>query len=303
MKEWIIRILSAPEEMRALEDIQRQVWGGNDVEIVPAHLLLAAAHNGGLVIGAYINRGTVCTETHIPPPADLVGFVFSFPGLDFSAGKVIPKHQSHMLAVLPPYREKGIGFLLKRAQWQMVRHQGLTRICWTYDPLLSRNAYLNIAKLGAVCNTYLRDEYGVLRDDLNEGDSTDRFQVDWWVNSARVERRLSRRARQPLDLAHYLEAGIEIINRSHIDEQGHPIPGDPPDLHALHSRLLLVEIPADYPRLRRENSALACQWRAHFRSICECLFGRGFLATDFLYMSGDFPRGFYVFSNGEATFT
>ncbi len=302
MKEWTIRILSTPEEMWALEEIQRQVWGGSDTEIVPAHLLLAVAHNGGLVIGAYANPAAGSPEIH-PHLGDLVGFVFSFPALDFVDGKAIPKHQSHMLAVLPPYREKGVGFLLKRAQWQMVRHQGLARICWTYDPLLSRNAYLNISKLGAVCNTYLRDEYGILRDDLNAGDKSDRFQVDWWVNSARVERRLSRRARLPLDLAHYLEAGIEIINRTRIDDHGHPVPGDLPDLSAVQAKLLLVEIPADYARLRAEDLDLAQQWRQHFRSICDHLFERGFLVTDFLFMSGDFPRGFYVFSNGEATFT
>ena len=303
MKEFTIRILSAPEEMWALENIQRQVWGGNDTEIVPAHLLLAASHNGGLVIGAYASLPKDKPETHPPSPADLIGFVFSFPALDFVAGKAVPKHQSHMLAVLTPYREKGVGFLLKRAQWQMVRHQGLERISWTYDPLLSRNAYLNIAKLGAVCNTYLRDEYGKLRDELNAGDNTDRFQVDWWVNSTRVERRLSRRARLALDLAHYLEAGVEILNRTHIDEQNHPVPDDPPDLASLRARLLLVEIPADYPSVRVEDPALARRWRLHFRGLCEGLFGRGYLATDFLHMGGEFPRSFYVFSNGEATFT
>ena len=117
-----------------------------------------------------------------------------------------------MLGVHPAYRDHGIGFTLKRAQWQMVRHQGLDRITWTFDPLLSRNAYLNIARLGAVCNTYLRAVYGELRDGINAGLPSDRLQVDWWVNSQRVNRRLSRRARPPLDLAHYLAAGAQVIN-------------------------------------------------------------------------------------------
>ncbi len=81
----------------------------------------------------------------------------------------------------------------------MVRHQGLSHITWTYDPLLSRNAQLNIAKLGAVCNTYLQAEYGTLRDGLNAGLPSDRFQVDWWLRSRRVERRLSRRSRADLE--------------------------------------------------------------------------------------------------------
>ena len=87
------------------------------------------------------------------------------------------------------YRDSGIGFALKRAQWQMVRHQDLDHITWTYDPLLSRNAYLNIARLGAVCSTYRRSEYGEMRDGLNVGLPSDRFQVDWWLNSHRVQRR------------------------------------------------------------------------------------------------------------------
>ena len=99
--------------------------------------------------------------------------------------------------------DQGMGFALKRAQWQMVRYQGIDRITWTFDPLLSRNAWLNITRLGAVCNTYLRDFYGKMADVLNQGLPTDRFDVDWWVNSQRVNRRLSRRRRNDLTLIHY----------------------------------------------------------------------------------------------------
>ena len=100
----------------------------------------------------------------------------------------VPKHCSHIAAFIPNHRDSGVGFALKRAQWQMVRHQGLDHVTWTYDPLLSRNAHLNIARLGAVCSTYRRSEYGDMRDGLNAGLPSDRFQVDWWVNTKRVER-------------------------------------------------------------------------------------------------------------------
>jgi predicted GNAT superfamily acetyltransferase len=153
-----------------------------------------------------------------------------------------------MLGVHPEYRDHGVGFALKRAQWQMVRHQGLDRITWTFDPLLSRNANLNISKLGAVCNTYLRNVYGELRDELNSGLPTDRFQVDWWVNSQRVNHRLSRQARPPLALADFLDAGVRIINPSNIGADGLPYPNPAPSLPGSleggqREALLLVEIP------------------------------------------------------------
>ena len=85
------------------------------------------------------------------------------------------------MGIHPDQRNSGIGFASKRAQWQMVRHQGLDHITWTYDPLLSRNAYLNIAKLGAVCNTYRRSEYGDMRDGLNVGCPPT---ASWWIGGS-----------------------------------------------------------------------------------------------------------------------
>ncbi|MEI7989960.1 MAG: hypothetical protein WCI88_13055 [Chloroflexota bacterium] len=293
---WTIRILNTPEEMVAVEDLQRLVWTGSELEIVPAHILLAAIHNGGLAIGAYPISNF---NTESTPP--LIGFVFGFPGLTFMAGKPKPKHQSHMLATHPDYRDKGLGFMLKRAQWQMVRHQGLDLICWTYDPLLSLNANLNIAKLGAVCNTYLPNEYGEMRDGLNAGLPSDRFQVDWWVNTSRVERRLSRRARTTLDLAHYLEAGIQIINRSQMDAKNLPQPTLSVNLESVKDSILLVEIPANYQSLKADDFSLALEWRYHTRAIFEHFFHQGYLITDFVYLGGEEPRGFYVVSYGKQT--
>ncbi len=297
MMEYTIRVLSTPAEMKAVEDVQRHVWAGDETEIVPAHVLLAAVHNGGLAIGAY---PPASAEAGAAAP-ELAGFVFGFPGIDFSSGKPVPKHYSHMLAVLPNHRDQGLGFILKRAQWQMVRHQGLERINWTYDPLLSRNAHLNIARLGAVCNTYLRNEYGEMRDVLNAGDQSDRFFVDWWVNSRRVDRRLSRRARASLDLAHFLDAGTPILNRSHLGEDGLPLPDLNAHVPDQDVPLLLLEIPSDYLYLRSVQPALALEWRLHTRALFEGLFAQGYLVTDFIFMPGTYPRSFYVLSHGDKT--
>ena len=193
-----IRLLETPEEMTAVEDLQRAIWPGSETEIVPAHLLITSAHNGGLVLGAFEEE-------------KLVGFIFGFPGLEIVPDGSHPKHCSHMLGILPSHRDSGLGFALKRAQWQMVRHQGLSHVTWTYDPLLSRNAQLNIAKLGAVCNIYLRSQYGDMRDGLNAGLSSDRFQVDWWIRTRRVERRLSKRSCGILGLSQFQKAGTQLL--------------------------------------------------------------------------------------------
>jgi predicted GNAT superfamily acetyltransferase len=299
-----LRILETPEEIALVEDLQRQVWPGNETEIVPAHILLTALHNGGLVIGAFLDD----EETHTEK---MIGVVFGFPGLYHTPDGPRPKHCSHLLGILDEYRDQGTGFALKRAQWQMVRHQGLDRITWTYDPLLSRNAYLNITKLGTVCNTYLVNEYGMLRDGINQGLPSDRFQVDWWVNSQRVNHRLSRRARRPLDLAHYFAAGAEVINPTEIGEDGLPYP-HPNDSYEPLPRstdpgrrevapLLLVEIPADFQVLKSSNFDLALRWRLHARSLFMDLFNRGYLVTDFVFLKGAHPRSFYVLSHGDTT--
>ncbi len=304
MGEWTLRILETPQEMQAVEQLQRLVWPGSETDIVPAHLLLAAAHNGGLVIGVYDGsfRGD-------PGAKQLAGFVFGFPGLYDTPDGPRLKHCSHMLGVHPEQRGRGLGFALKRAQWQMVRYQGVDRITWTYDPLLSRNAYLNIARLGAVCNTYLRDEYGTMRDALNRGLPSDRFQVDWWVNTQRVERRLGKGVRLKLDLAHFLAAGAQVINPTHLNDSGLPHLDesryrawlDDPTPEGEEQPLLLVEIPSDYQALKEGDLELARDWRLQTRLLFEALFERGYLVTDFIHLPGVSSRSYYVLSFGEST--
>ena len=314
MKKLTLHILETPQEMLAIEELQHMLWPGTDRDIVPDHMLMAAVHNGGLVIGAVeIDAEDESTEepatdgleflNSINPPshAELVGFVFSFPGIYDTPDGPRLKQCSHLLGVLPAYRDRGLGFKLKRAQWQMVRHQGIDRITWTYDPLLSRNAHLNIARLGTVCSSYIRDAYGEMRDELNIGVPSDRFQVDWWVNSRRVLRRMGRRPPQPLDLAHYLAAGIPIINPTRIDAKNLPRPASASDVTELTGQsLLLVEIPADFLALKAVDRELAIAWRLHSRELFEMLFQNGYLATDAVYLPGTNPRSFYVMTNGDA---
>jgi predicted GNAT superfamily acetyltransferase len=287
MPSWNIRLLESPEEMSAVESLQRAVWPGSETDIVPAHLMITAVHNGGFVLGAFEGER-------------LVGFVFGFPGLEATPDGPRPKHCSHMAGVHPDQRDSGLGFALKRAQWQMVRHQGLDHITWTYDPLLSRNAYLNIARLGAVCSTYRRSEYGEMRDGLNAGLPSDRFQVDWWLNTHRVERRLGKRPRPTLTLGHLTRVGVHPLYTLQYGSDGLPRP--PEHIPAIQNQLLAADIPSDFMALKAADFALARDWRFFSREFCETAFARGYIVTDFVFDRGrNAPRSLYILTDGEST--
>lgn len=284
----IIRLIETPEEINEVEELQRLVWPGSETDVVPAHLLITAVHNGGLMLGAFLEK-------------QLVGFAFGFPGLEATPDGPRAKHCSHMLGIHPEYRDGGLGFALKRAQWQMVRHQGLDHITWTYDPLLSRNARLNIARLGAVCNTYRRSEYGDMRDGLNVGLPSDRFQVDWWINTRRVERRLGKRARPTLTLEGLVEAGLHPLYPTQFEPLAWSRP--PEHIPTFGEHLLLAEIPGDFLALKEADFALARDWRFFSRELFETAFAAGYLVTDYVFDRQDgMSRGFYVLTHGETPF-
>jgi predicted GNAT superfamily acetyltransferase len=281
-RDFVIRPLETIADFRACEEIQRQTWGPGDAEVVPLNMLLAVARNGGIALGAFAG-------------AEMIGFVFGFLGTSKRFGPEAPaavrlKHHSHMLAVLPGWRNEGVGNALKLAQREAARSQGLRLMTWTYDPLESRNALLNIAKLDAVCNTYLRDYYGEMRDELNVGLPSDRFQVDWYIASKRVATRLSGR-RERLKREHYTSAGAVLLNPATFDAQALPHP--PESVAELTTDLALVEIPADFQLLKRAERSLALAWRLQTRQIFENAFARGYMITDFLFEPSP-PRGLYV---------
>ena len=282
-----IRLLETPDEMKLVEELQRQVWPGSETDVVPSHVLITVVHNGGLVLGAFEED-------------QLIGFVFGFPGLERTADGPRPKHCSHQMGIHPNYRDSGIGLELKRAQWQMVRHQGLDHITWTFDPLLSRNAHLNISKLGAVCSTYRESEYGELRDGLNAGLPSDRFQVDWWINSRRVEKRLSKRPRPTLKLAHVSRSGLRSFYAPQFSDAGLMLA--PEHVPPFEDRLLLVEIPTNFMQMKEKDFPLARDWRFFSRELFETAFAKNYIVTDFVFDANEgSPRGMYVLTHGDST--
>lgn len=296
MSTWHVRLLDTPQDMKAAEILQMTVWSNSPLDVVPDHVLVTLAHNGSPVIGAF-------NDTDDDSEGQLIGVAFGFPGLIETPTGQQFKYCSHQMGVHPDFEGLGIGFALKRAQWQMARQQGYQRVTWTYDPLLSRNAYLNIAKLGAVCNTYYREIYGEMRDGLNVGFPSDRFQVDWWLLTPRVEKRLSDQVSTRLTTDQYIAGGAKILNPGHYRQDGSLSPQlESPKVPESHAPLVLVEIPPDFQTLKKAAPELALAWRLQTRELFETLFTKGYFVTDFIYQSGPPPRSFYVLSYGNSTF-
>jgi len=153
-------------------EIQGAVWGYDDADIVPRRMFLLARKIGGQVFGA----SPVGSDT-------LAGFAMALPA--FRDGQLYL--HSHMLAVLPEYRNAGLGRRLKLAQRDDALARGIERMEWTYDPLEIKNSYLNITKLGAISRRYEPNFYGASSSPLQGGLPTDRLYAEWWLRSPRVE--------------------------------------------------------------------------------------------------------------------
>jgi predicted GNAT superfamily acetyltransferase len=161
----IIRELSSLPEFEACLDLQRDGFGWADVDLMPVRLFVVTHHIGGLVLGAYEGKR-------------LIGFLSAIPAV--RNGK--PYWHSHMLAVSREHRNAGIGTRLKLAQKEYARQRGIPLIEWTFDPLESRNAYLNIGKLGVVVRRYYPNLYGETSGAAQQGLDSDRVVAEWWVD-------------------------------------------------------------------------------------------------------------------------
>lgn len=169
-----IRPLRTLDELRRCVALQEVVWGDGFSERVPTAILNVARRLGGVVSGAFDREG------------ELAGFVFGLTGIE--GGE--PVHWSDMLAVRPEHRNAGLGTRLKLHQRRQLLDAGIRKIYWTFDPLESRNAYLNLVHLGAVAREYVVDMYGGSSSPLHAGLGTDRLVAVWLLDSPRVEERV-----------------------------------------------------------------------------------------------------------------
>ena len=259
-----IRHLETFEDFHQAEVIQRDIWGITDyTEIVPKDMLVIAQKSGGLLLGAF------------NPAGEMLGMLFGFLG---RASDGHWKHCSHMMGVLPAFRNVGIGEALKAFQRKFVLSQGLDLITWTVNPLEGVNASLNFGKLGVVCRHYFPNAYGVMTDALNLGLPSDRFEVEWWLDSPRVEQRLDGRSVGP-GLADLQRQGAQFVNQT-ISQNGHRLPGEVNLV--LTAPILLVEVPADFQTIKAVSLKLALEWIQQTRSIFETCFEKGYLVSEFI---------------------
>jgi predicted GNAT superfamily acetyltransferase len=269
----VIRDIDESAEMRAVEELQKEVWGVPDLDVVPLSQLVAAKAAGGVLLGAF-DRET------------LVGFAYGF--VSYEHGQV--SHHSHMLAVKLAFRNYDLGRRLKLAQRERVLTQGINLMTWTFDPLQSLNAHFNFNKLGVISDRYFINFYGEDAASFLHRNGTDRLWVSWPLTSRRVRERLNNAAHTSevaptLPLVQLGAHDSPLRNR--LDE-------------ALWHEQALVEIPADINALERQSSELAFEWREATRWAFTELLAAGYLVTDFFRQSrGEQRIGTYLLSRSK----
>ena len=204
-----IKKLAVFKEQAFARSVFDTVWSMDLGSEITPNLLQAMVHSGSYLTGAFINN-------------EIVGAAFAFP----ATNNGLHLH-SHMTAVLDAYRDKGVGYALKIDQWNWAKKHKYSHLSWTFDPLVRRNAKLNIVKLGVDISAYYPNFYGEMPDALNAGDESDRLMVSW---STAIDAPKAR----------------ELIT--------HPKPGD-----------ILIEIPEDIVAVRSKNQNESMKWRRQVR--------------------------------------
>ncbi len=263
-------------------EIQREVWHFDDIDLIPAPMLLAAAHCGGMNIGAYNNLG------------ELIGFTCSILGME---GDDLLQH-SHMLAVRMAYRNFDVGFKLKLAQRKEALKRKIKTITWTFDPMQPLNAYFNLGKLGAWTNTYNEDFYGETTSSLHRGLPTDRFMAKWDLTAPSVLDRIE--AGPPRrDLKKEFKK-YPLVNS--LEDVAPGLPASSPVKLNCSETDLLFEVPYNLPEIKGRNLGVALEWQGKLRQVFRNYFKRGYAATDFWVAEEDgHLRAFYFLQKRKRT--
>ncbi len=181
-----IRALTQPAQFQEAVDLQKVIWGFDDVDLLPVRFFIVVTKIGGQAFGAY-DRDR------------MVAFCIAIPGIKRGSGTYL---HSHMLGVLAEYRDYGIGRMLKLKQREEALLHGVELIEWTFDPLELKNAYFNIERLGCVVRRFVRNQYGISSSQLQGGLPTDRCTAEWWIGTHWVRSAIDRQDRdRPVVLA------------------------------------------------------------------------------------------------------
>ena len=259
-KEIQYRELSDFSEYFILENIQRDVWNVPDVELVPKRLIYATRKSGGVVIGAYLEE-------------ELIGYVWGWIGNKDPFGVFIYSHHN---AVRKKFQNLGIGFQLKLEQRKWAIKQGYSLVNWTFDPLQSKNGYLNIHKLGATCISYNIKYWGEMKDALNVGMETDRLYCNWYLDSDHVNSYLQQKQRDFTSVIDNDDNQVLITEKK--ENFIHIV-----DVKLERSKsVLALEIPSNIADYMANNKALAIDWRIKSRTVFIEYFKKGYKLIDFV---------------------
>ncbi len=250
-----LRPLSSVQDADRIARVAAVTWG--EEQPVPREMVRALAESGNVPYGAFAD-------------GELVGYVLGWAGVDAEGLHV----HSHMLAAVPDRRHRGVGYALKLAQRAQALDQGIAVVRWTFDPLVARNAYFNLHKLGAVVDRFGRDFYGEMTDALNRGDRSDRFVVRWDVRDEPGRR------------------GPSVPQAPTLVRRG---PNERPDrVGGPSGDAAIVEIPAEHAGLRASRPEVARAWRDVVAEAAEACLARGLLGTEFLR-----DRSAYIFTRTQ----
>jgi predicted GNAT superfamily acetyltransferase len=273
-----IRDLHGLDDYRAVVALEQEIWGYTDMaDVVTVPVFIITVKRGGILIGAFDDRQR------------MIGFAFSIVGM--KGGELT--QWSHMMGVVPEHRRGGLGRALKLAQRDRAIAAGFALMEWTFDPLQALNAHLNFAKLGVVCDEYVRNLYGESTSSLHRGTPTDRFVVEWRLSAPHVERRIARTGALTVRAHDAADAPVANETKAAGDWRA-PTTSD----FTIEGRRLWVEVPLGFTDIQREAPELALEWRLHTRAIFETYFGRGYRAVDF-ELQREAGRGRYLLARQE----
>lgn len=242
-----IREIKTIEQLEQVQQLEFNIWG---MPSIPIHQTLTAVKNGGIVVGAYDGD-------------QLVGFSYGFSG--FREGKSYLC--SHMLGIDENYRSQGIGEKLKYVQQAIAIERGYDLMVWTFDPLETRNGYLNLSKLNGICYTYIENCYGEMQDGLNKGLPSDRFEVSWYIASDYVNKSVSIDAKNAIPVASCVQSKQGFLCLEITENLKY------------NSDLYTLPVPKDFQALKLQDPTLALDWRFKTRRLLQQLFAQGYAAV------------------------
>ncbi|MCC7157191.1 MAG: acetyltransferase [Bryobacterales bacterium] len=189
-----LRHLETLAEFQEAVRLQQEIWGFDDIELLPVRLFVVATKVGGQAIGAFDG-------------GRMIGFLLAIPGLKGGGGEYL---HSHMMGVMTPYRNAGVGRMLKLKQREEALARGLKLVEWTFDPLEIKNAYFNMELLGAVVRRYVLNQYGTTTSHLHGGLPTDRCVAEWYIASDRVAAIIAHKPLPPVEVLARISLPVDI---------------------------------------------------------------------------------------------